>query len=236
MSGHSHASNVARKKGLVNAKKGALFTRLAQNITLAAKSGDDINFNPSLRMAIEKAKEANMPKDNIERAIKKGTGELGGASIEEVVYEAFGPDGIALLIKCVTDNTNRALTSVKTTLSKNNGNFASAGAVAWMFDERGCIEIEKTNWNDEKELEIIDAGALDVEVGDDRIYVTTEKNTLNTVREVLEKKGFTIKGIELVMIPKNTVNVPDKEKIMAFLDVVEEAEDVNEIFHNANLN
>jgi len=233
MSGHSKWSTIKRKKGAEDAKRGKIFTRLARDITLAARNGGDPATNPSLRMAIDKAKGANMPKDNIERAVKKGTGELGGGQVDEITYEAYGPHGVPILILCLTDNRNRTLADVRRVLNKLGGNMAEAGAVSWMFEQKGYITIENSDHDpDELFLLAVEAGAEDVEIGDDIIEVYTASADLHTVTAALEETGIKTDEAQLLQIPKNEIELGPKEsvQIMGIVEALEELDDVDQVY------
>ena len=234
MSGHSKWSTIKRKKGAEDAKRGKIFTRLARDIMLAARSGGgDPTTNPALRVAVDKAKGANMPKDNIERAIKKGTGELAGGEVEEVTYEAFAPHGVPLLIDCVTDNRNRTIADVRRILNKLGGNMAEAGSVSWMFDTRGYITIERSGQDpDEVFMVAVDAGAEDVEIGDDTIEIFTDPADLHTVVTRLEKAGLEIDEATLSQFPKNEIELDHQEtiKIMNIIEALEDLDDIDQVY------
>lgn len=233
MSGHSKWSTIKRKKGAEDAKRGKIFTRMARDITLAARSGGDPASNPTLRMAMDKAKGANMPKDNIERAIKKGTGELGGGQLDEITYEAYGPHGIPILISCLTDNRNRTLADVRRILNKMGGNMAEAGAVSWMFEQKGYITIERTNQDpDELFMLAVEAGAEDVEISDDLFEVYTASSDLHAVTVAMEEAGIKTDESQLSQIPKNEVELGQKEtvQIMGIVEALEELDDVDQVY------
>jgi YebC/PmpR family DNA-binding regulatory protein len=204
MSGHSKWSTIKRKKGAEDAKRGKLFTRLARDIMIAARSSGDPDSNPALRTAIDKARSANMPKDNIERAIKKGTGELEGGNVEEITYEAYGPHGIPILIQCLTDNRNRTLADVRKVFNRQGGNMAEAGAVSWMFDTKGYITLDCNDQDpDEIFMLAVDAGADDVEVGEAAIEIYTGPTDLHLVSTALTDARLKLTEAELSQIPKN---------------------------------
>ena len=234
MSGHSKWSTIKRKKGAEDARRGKIFTRLARDIMLAARSGGgDPATNPALRVAVDKAKGANMPKDNIERAIKKGTGELEGGEVEEVTYEAFAPHGVPLLIDCVTDNRNRTIADVRRILNKLGGNMAEAGSVSWMFDTRGYITIERPGQDpDEVFLVAVDAGAEDVEIGDDMIEIFTAPADLHSVVTRLEEAGLGIDEATLSQFPKNEIELDHQEtiKIMNIIEALEDLDDIDQVY------
>ncbi|HMR67803.1 MAG TPA: YebC/PmpR family DNA-binding transcriptional regulator [Anaerolineae bacterium] len=233
MSGHSKWSTIKRKKGAEDAKRGKIFTRIARDLMLAARSGGDPNSNPTLRLAIDKARGANMPKDNIERAIKKGTGELEGGNVEEITYEAYGPHGIPILIECLTDNRNRTLSDVRRVLNKGNGNMAEAGAVAWMFDTKGYISIERTDQDpDEVFMMAVEAGAQDVEIGDEAIEIYTAATDLHAVSTALTEQGLKIAESQLSQVPKNEIELGQKEtlQVMGIIEQLEELDDVQQVY------
>lgn len=238
MSGHSKWSTIKRKKSAEDAKRGKLFTRLARDITLAARNGGDPNANPALRLAIEKAKAANMPKENIERAIKRGTGELEGGAPEEVMYEGYAPHGVALLIKCLTDNRNRTLAEIRRVLNRGGGNLAEAGAVTWMFESKGLITIERGGRDpDDLFMMAVDAGAEDVDVSSEIVEVYTEPADLRIVADALQKRGIKVEEAELSMVPKTLVSLDEKEtlQVLHLIEQLEELEDVQQIYSNLDV-
>ncbi|MDM8529429.1 YebC/PmpR family DNA-binding transcriptional regulator [Anaerolineales bacterium HSG24] len=234
MSGHSKWSTIKRKKGAEDAKRGKIFTRLSRDIMLAARSGGgDQDANPSLRLAVSRAKAANMPKDNIERAIKKGTGELEGGNVEEITYEAYAPHGIPLLIQCVTDNRNRTLAELRRIFNRQGGNMAEAGAVSWMFDTKGYITIERTDQDpDDIFMFAVDAGADDVEIGDEVFEIYTSSDELHTVRGALEDNGLKIDEAQLSRIPKNEIELGKKEteQILNLIELLDDIDDVDQVY------
>ncbi|PWH15457.1 MAG: YebC/PmpR family DNA-binding transcriptional regulator [Ardenticatenia bacterium] len=238
MSGHSKWSTIKRKKSAEDAKRGKLFTRLARDITLAARNGGDPNANPALRLAIEKAKAANMPKENIERAIKRGTGELEGGAPEEVMYEGYAPHGVALLIKCLTDNRNRTLAEIRRVLNRGGGNLAEAGAVTWMFESKGLITIERGGRDpDDLFMMAVDAGAEDVDVSSEIVEIYTEPADLRVVADALQKRGIKVEEAELSMVPKTLVSLDEKEtlQVLHLIEQLEELEDVQQIYSNLDV-
>jgi YebC/PmpR family DNA-binding regulatory protein len=233
MSGHSKWSTIKRKKGAEDARRGKIFTRLTREITIAARNGGDPNANPTLRLAIERARGANMPKDNIERAIKKGTGELAGGDLEELIYEAYGPHGIPILIKCLTDNRNRTLADIRKVFNRQGGNMAEAGAVSWMFDTKGYITIERAGQDpDELFLIAADAGADDVEISDDFFEIYTPPELLHVVSAALTNNGLTIAEAELSPIPKNEITLDQKEtaQVLGVIETLDELDDVQQVY------
>jgi YebC/PmpR family DNA-binding regulatory protein len=236
MSGHSHWAGIKQRKGVNDAKRAKIFTRLAKPITIAARDGGgnpDTNFK--LRMAIDKAREFNMPKDNIDRAIKRGTGELKGAEIVEITYEAMGPGGIMLLVKTTTDNKNRTLGEIKTLLTKNGGKFGEAGSAMWNFEQAGSIVIDPAGKNTEElELVAIEAGAKDIKTEEDAFLVFTEPQELQLVQEALEKSGLKILESGLTYLPKSTIAVDENTRLdyEKLLEALDDQDDVDEIYDN----
>lgn len=243
MSGHSKWHNIRVKKGAADAKRGKVFTRHAKLIEIAAQKGGDPTMNPSLRVAIDNAKADSVPNANIERAIKKGSGEAKGDRMEEVVYAGYGPGNTALLIECLTDNKNRTLSNVKVALTKNGGSFAESSSVLWMFERRGIVAAEFKIENGELkmedlELELIDAGAEDIDVDDRTITVTTDMMNWTKVRDFLSANGFTVQSAGLKYMPTQKAEIKDLEtaqKLMALLEAVEEDDDVSEVHTNADI-
>lgn len=239
MSGHSKWSTIKRKKGAEDAKRGKLFTRLARDIMVAARNGGgDPNANPTLRTAVDKARAANMPKDNIERAIKKGTGELAGGDLEEVMYEAYGPHGVPILIKCLTDNRNRTLADIRRIFNRQGGNLAEAGAVSWMFDTKGYITIERNNQDpDEVFMIAVDAGADDVEISDRLFEIYTTPDMLHVVSNALVESGLEVDEAELAPIPKNEIELGQKEtmQVMGIIEALDELDDVQQVYSGLHI-
>ena len=241
MSKHSKWAKVKNQKGATDKKRSAVFTRLARGITVAAKEkGGDPVMNFQLRMAIDQAKDANMPKDNIDRAIKKGTGEGADAvQYDELVYEAFGPGGTAILIEVLTDNHNRAASEIKRILNKYNISLGSQGAVRWMFEKKGILQIPlgEIKNHDEAEMAAIDAGATDIKDEEEFFTVYTEPNDLEKIKIALEKTGFKIEYAGLEWVAKEKVAVSDevRAKLEALFEDLEENEDVNEYYTNADI-
>jgi YebC/PmpR family DNA-binding regulatory protein len=235
MSGHSKWAQIHRQKGAADAKRGALFTRLGNAITIAAKSGggdQDANFR--LRLAVDQAKTANMPKDNIERAIKRGTGELAGDRIEQITYEGFGPGGMAVIIECLTDNRNRTSSSIKHVLSKYGGSLGGPNSVGWLFEQKGAVRVE--NLADELELELIDAGAQDIN-RDDGVAIYTHPNDLKKVKDFLESKNIKIDYAEVEWVAKEKKELSKdlEESAKKFFDELDENEDINNYYSNAEV-
>ncbi|HPZ72448.1 MAG: YebC/PmpR family DNA-binding transcriptional regulator [Bacillota bacterium] len=239
MAGHSKWANIKHKKAKQDQARGKLFTRLSKDITLAAKQGGgDPDTNFRLRLAVNAAKAANMPNDTIDKAIKRGTGALGGQNLEEVVYEGYGPGGVAILVNALTDNRNRTAGEVRFIFSKNGGNLGTDGCVAWMFDRQGVILAENPNGISEDDILMaaLDAGATDVEI-DEEVEVLMEPDKLEAVEKALADIGLSVTDAEVVMQPQNTVDVDgdDQEKLEKLLDALEDNDDVQSVFHNANL-
>jgi len=240
MSGHSKWATTKRAKAIVDAKKGAIFTKLSNNISLAAREkGGDPNTNFSLRIAIDKAKAVNMPKENIERAIKRGTGELGGAQIAEYIYEGIGPVKSQFIIKALTDNKNRSAASVRHVFSKYGG---SLGSVMWNFDNKGVVRILseelKNGLSDDFELELIDAGAEDIQKEDEGVAIYTKSENLQKVKQFLDAKNIKTETAEIEYIAKEEAQLidADKESVQKFIDELENDEDISDYYHNlANL-
>jgi YebC/PmpR family DNA-binding regulatory protein len=239
MSGHSKWSTIKRKKGAEDAKRGKIFTRLAREITVAARAGGgDAAANPNLRLAIDKARGANMPKDNIERAIKRGTGELEGGNLEEVVYEGYAQHGVALLVQCLTDNRNRTLADVRRVFNRGGGSLAEAGAVTWMFEPKGLITVDRQGKDsDDIFMAAIEAGAEDVEISDEFVEVYTQAADLHIVLQVLESSGLVIDEAELSMIAKTPMAIGEKEthQVMGMIEALEELDDVQQVFSNLDI-
>lgn len=240
MAGHSKWANIKHRKGAQDAKRAKLFTRLGKELTIAAReAGGDPNFNPRLRLAIEKAKAANMPKDNLERAIKKGTGELEGADYIELRYEGYGPAGTAFIVDVVTDNKNRSASEIRTAFSRKNGNLGTDGAVSWMFQRKGEILIENTGFDiDELMMTALEAGAEDVKEEGEEIVVLTDVANFTSVVEELKKANYVIKEAEITMIPDNKVEITDLDtakKVMALYEALDDLDDVNDVYSNFDI-
>ena len=239
MSGHSKWSTIKHKKAAKDAQRGKLFTRLAREITIAAREGGSaIDTNINLRLAIDKAKSANMPKDNIERAIKRGTGELKGGELAEVTYEGYAPNGVALLVQVLTDNKNRAVADIRRVLTRQGGTLANAGAVAWQFERKGYIAITPDGMDEDDIFEIaVEAGADDIVFSDDMIEVYTELDNFQAVRQALESKGIKFETSELSMIPQTTIQLEENEtlKVMKIIEELEELDDTQQVYSNLDI-
>jgi YebC/PmpR family DNA-binding regulatory protein len=239
MSGHSKWHSIKHQKGVTDARRGQLFTKLTREIIIAAREGGgnpDTNFR--LRLAIQKARDSNMPMDNIDRAIKKGSGGGEGGSLSEMVLEGYGPGGIAILVSGLSDNRNRTIQEVRSTFTRHGGNMAESGSVAWQFDSKGIITIEAANVDsDELALSAIDAGAEDVKVESEVVEVYTVPEDLMKVRQALEKNGVKITSSELQKIPKQMVQLDEKAALQALklLDKLESIDDVQNVYSNADI-
>ena len=239
MSGHSKWKTIKHKKAATDAKRGKIFTRLGREITIAARTGGgdpDVNFN--LRLAIDKAKSANMPKDNIERAIKRGTGELKSADIIEVTYEGYAPNGVALLMQVLTDNKNRTVAEIRRVLTRQGGTLADAGAVAWQFDRKGYIAIAPDGIEENTVFEVaVEAGAEDIVFSDDMIEVYAELENFRAVRQALEDAGIHFETAELAMIPRTTMQLGEKEtlRVMGVIEALEELDDIQQVYSNLEI-
>jgi YebC/PmpR family DNA-binding regulatory protein len=239
MSGHSKWANIKHRKGAADARRGKIFTKLIKEITVAARmGGGDINANPRLRSAILEAKSENMPKDNWERAIKKGTGELEGVNYEESTYEGYGPGGVAILIDSVTDNKNRAVSEIRHALNKYGGNMAESGSVSWIFEPKGYLTIDKSLVAEEALMELaLEAGAEDVRDDGDKFEVLSKPGDFEAVKSALEKAKIKFEGAEMAKIPKNSVPVSGDmaEKLIRLLDALDDLDDVQKLHNNADL-
>nr|WP_321464994.1 YebC/PmpR family DNA-binding transcriptional regulator [uncultured Desulfobulbus sp.] len=240
MSGHSKWSTIKRKKGANDAKRGKIFTKLIKEITIAAKmGGGDADGNPRLRAAITAAKSENMPKDNIDRAIKKGTGDLDGAIYEEILYEGYGPGGVAVLVETMTDNKNRTVADIRHFFAKSGGNLGESGCVAWMFDKKGAITVEKDGITEEELMDVaLEAGADDVVDDEDSFQILTEPDVFNDVVEQLEKGGVKFSEATISMIPKNTIDVAEEKtarSLLRLLDNLEDHDDVQKVHANFDI-
>lgn len=238
MSGHSKWSTIKRKKGALDAKRGKLFTKLIKELTIAAREGGgDPAANPRLRLAVDNAKAANMPADNIDRAIKKATGELEGVTISELTYEGYGPGGVALLVEVATDNKNRTVAEVRHIFSKNTGNMGESGSVAWMFEKKGIITLPKLGKSEDDILEIaLNAGAEDMRTEDEYFEIQTEVESFEPVRRSLIEKNLNLDNASLQWIAKNTINVAGEnaERMMKLIESLEDCDDVQNVYSNAD--
>ena len=239
MSGHSKWSTIKRKKGALDAKRGKIFSRLIKEITIAARiGGGNPEGNSRLRTAIAAAKAENMPKDNIERAIKKGTGEIEGGSLEEIVYEGYGPAGVAVLVNILTDNKNRTSGEIRHIFAKHNGNLGETGCVSWLFDKKGLIVFEKGQVDEEKLFEAtLEAGADDVKEEATTFEVIVDPKNFEAVRGSLEQQNFKYLLAEITMVPKNTVKLEGKEaeQMIKLMDALEDSDDVQKTYANFDI-
>ncbi len=238
MSGHSKWATIKHKKAATDAKRGQLFTKLIKEITVAARSGGKPDANPRLRVAIDRAKDSSMPQDNIERAIKKGTGELEGVNYEDIVLEGYGPGGVAIYVEALTDNRNRTTSEVRTIFTKKGGNIAGAGSVSWMFEKKGYIVVAKSAIDEDKLMGIVlDAGAEDMVVEDENFGIKTAPQDLFKIKKALEANKIKTEGAEITFLPKNTVKVAgdDARKIIDLVDSIEEHEDVQNVYANFDI-
>jgi YebC/PmpR family DNA-binding regulatory protein len=240
VSGHSKWSTIKRKKGALDAKRGKIFTKLIKEIMVAARmGGGDIDGNPRLRSAVNAAKAENMPKDNIERAIKKGSGELGGAVYDEILYEGYGPGGVAVLVETMTDNKNRTVADIRHFFAKNNGNLGENGCVGWMFDKRGVISVDAAGVDEEKLMELaLEAGAEDVVNEDGSFQIYTAPEDFNAVVEQLEKSKVTMSEASILMVPKNTIAVTEEKtasNLLRLLESLEDHDDVQKVHANFDI-
>lgn len=239
MSGHSKWAGIKHKKALMDAKKGKVFTKLIKELTVSAKEGGgDPEANPRLRLAIAKAREANMPKDNIDKAIKKGTGELPGVTYEHIVYEGYGPAGVAIMIEALTDNKNRTTAELRNILSRKGGNMAGQGSVSWLFYKKGYILVDKTRIAEDALMDIVlEAGAEDLKSEGTSYEITTEVKDFEKIKEALKKNGVEWQMAELTMVPSSTVKVvgEDAKQVLALMDAIEDYEDVQNVYANFDI-
>jgi len=239
VAGHSKWSQIKRKKGVADAKRGQLFTKLGRAITVAARDGGgDPDGNATLANAIEKAKGMHMPKENIERAIARGTGEGGDATqIESVSYEGYGPAGVAMLVECLTDNRNRTAADIRHAFARADSNLGEPGSVAWMFEKRGVMLVDAQRYGEDDLMPAIDAGAQDVAIDGDSLRIECEASDLRAVRDALEQAGVDVESTEQTMIPTTTVEVDAKEarKLLRLIDVLDELDDVDQVHANFDI-
>jgi len=241
MSGHSKWHNIQAKKGKADAQRGAVFTKIGREIAIAVREGGaNPESNGKLRDIIAKAKANNMPNDNIQRSIKKASGELSNVVYEEITYEGYAPGGVAVIVDCISDNRNRTASDIRHCFAKYGGNLGTTGSVGFMFDEKGVLVVERAPGMEEDEImmQALEAGAEDVKADDDVFEIYTAPNDFSTVREALEGQGMTFLSAEVQKIPQNTVAVSDPDlivRIQKMLDLLEESDDVQNVFHNADL-
>ncbi|MER3328576.1 MAG: YebC/PmpR family DNA-binding transcriptional regulator [Candidatus Kapaibacterium sp.] len=240
MAGHSKWANIKHRKGRQDALKGKIFTQMGKEITIAAREGGgDTDMNPRLRLAVKKARDNDMPKDNIERAIKKGTGELEGQAFEEYRYEGYGPHGVAIIVETISDNKNRTVAEVRASFSKYEGNMGETNSVAWNFDRKGVVTIKTTGASEEDlMMEALEAGGEDVEYSPETSRIVCAMSDFNVVNDYFDKSIFEIEDSQLEYIAKNKVKITDvsiAKKVMLFLDKMEEVDDVQNVYNNADI-
>ncbi len=239
MAGHSKWANIKHRKAVEDARRGKLFTKLAREITVAARQGGgDPEYNFTLRLAIERAKAANMPSDTIERAIKRGTGELEGGELEEVIYEAYGPHGVALLIQVVTDNRNRTVAELRHIFNRRGGSLGETGSVMWQFDRKGAITIDADGMDPEEvALQAIDAGAEDFELDGNLVSIYTDPADLERVKRELESQGMHVINAELSLVPKTTLQLDAEQALqtLRLMEALEELDDVQRVYSNLDI-
>jgi len=239
MSGHSKWHSIKHKKGVVDAKRGKAFSKLIKEVTVAARlGGKDPDSNPRLRTAIAAAKAENMPRDNIDRAIKKGAGELEGSTYEEVTYEGYGPGGVAVLVEVLTDNKNRAVADVRHLFERSGGNLGAAGCLAWMFSQQGLVVLRKDEIDEEKLFELaLEAGAEDIKEGEKEIDVITEPSSFEQVKTAIDNGGFRYILAEITMIPKTTVSLDGKnaQQMLTLMELLEDNDDVSQVYANFDI-
>jgi YebC/PmpR family DNA-binding regulatory protein len=240
MSGHSKWHSIKHKKGALDAKRGKIFTKLIKEITVAARTGGsgDVDSNARLRKAVTDAKAQNMPNDTIDRAIKRGTGELEGASYDEVTYEGYGPNGVAIMVEAMTDNRNRTVAEIRHIFSKNGGNMGESGSVAWMFDKKGYIVVDKAAKSEEELFEIaIEAGADDMQDDGDVFEILTTPDSFETVNDAIKKAGIEPQAAEISMIPQNYIHLEggDAKTMMKLYDALDDNDDVQKVYANFDI-
>ncbi|GAB6035456.1 YebC/PmpR family DNA-binding transcriptional regulator [Fundidesulfovibrio butyratiphilus] len=239
MAGHSKWKNIQVRKTAQDAKKGKVFTKVTKELMLAAKAGgSDVNINARLRSAIAAAKAVNLPKDKIDQAIKKGSGELGGAAFEEIVYEGYGPSGVAILVEAATDNRNRTVAEIRHILSKGGGSLGESGCVAWMFEKKGLINLPRDKYDEDQAMEAaLEAGGEDVTDQDDSWEVSCPPEDFEAVRQAFESAGVAVESAEVSMVPKTTVDVDAEtgRKLMRLMDALDDNDDVQRVYANFEL-
>ena len=239
MAGHSKWKQIKRKKAVTDSRRASTWTKAIREITVAARAGGgDAAGNPRLRTAIDAARAVNMPNENIERAIKKGTGELEGSTLEEIVYEGYGPGGAAVLIEVTTDNPNRTVAEIRHAFSRNGGNLGATNSVAWMFDRKGQIVLDAARYEEDRALELaLEAGAEDFSRDGDQFIISTSPSRFHAVQDALRAKGITIESAELAMVPKSSVRIEGKqaEQMLRLMEALEELDDVSKVFSNFDI-
>jgi YebC/PmpR family DNA-binding regulatory protein len=238
MGGHSHWATIKRHKAAQDAKRGKIFTRLIRELTIAARQGGDPNGNPRLRLAVEKARDANMPNDTIKKAIQRGTGELPGVAYEEFTLEGYGPGGTALLLEITSDNRNRTVAEIRSLLTKNGGNMAEAGAVAWQFQKKGVLTIERGKVDEDRLLALaLDAGAEDVRAGEKAFEVITAPQDFEAVKKALADAKIETSLAEVSFVPQNTIKLEEKEaeQMLKLMEVLDEHDDIQKVYANFDI-
>jgi YebC/PmpR family DNA-binding regulatory protein len=239
MSGHNKWSTIKHKKGAADAKRGKMFSKLIKEITIAARmGGGDADGNPRLRTAVNAARAANMPKENIDRAIKRGTGEIEGVTYEEVIYEGYGPGGVAVIMEALTDNRNRTVAEVRHIFDKYSGNLGESGCVSWMFDKKGIVVVSAEGLTEDDVMELaLDAGAQDVKTEGHAFEITAEPTDFEAVRKAVEEKGWKVEFAEISMIPQNTVKLEGKkaEQMLKMMDALDDNDDAQKVFANFDI-
>ncbi len=239
MSGHNKWSTIKHKKGAADAKRGKIFSKIIKEITIAARmGGGDPEGNPRLRTVLNAARTANMPKDNIDRAIKRGTGEIAGVSYEEITYEGYGPGGVAVLVEALTDNKNRTVAEIRHIFDKYNGNLGESGCVSWIFEKKGVISIPSTGLTEDQVMELaLESGAQDVSTADDMFEITTDPAEFETVRKAVEDQGWKIEEASITRIPQNSVKLDGKkaEQMLKMMDVLDDHEDLQNVYANFDI-
>jgi len=239
MAGHSKWKQIKRKKAVTDSRRASAWTKLIREITVSAKAGGgDPGGNPRLRLAIDEARAANMPKENIERAIKKGTGELEGADYQELTYEGYGPGGAAIFIEATTDNPNRTVAEIRHAFSRNGGNLGASGSVGWMFDRKGQLYLDAGKHAEDTALDAaLESGADDFERDGDQYVVSTGVTNFHAIQDALSARGFQVESAEMAMVPKNTVKVEGEEaaRLIRLMEVLEELDDVSKVFSNFDI-
>ncbi len=238
MSGHSKWAGIKHKKAIIDAKRGKLFSKLVKDVTLAARSGGDPDANVALRTAVARAKEANVPADNLERAIKRGTGQLPGVSFEEITYEGYGPGGVAVMVEVLTDNKNRTSAEIRNIFTKGGGNLAGTGSVSWMFSKKGFIVVNKKAIDEDKLMDIVsESGGEDIDVGDTTYDITTAVRNFESVKASLRENNISTEVEELTMVPSSYVSLEKSraQQVLLFMELLEEQDDVQNVYANFDI-
>ncbi len=239
MSGHNKWSTIKHKKGAADAKRGKIFSKIIKEITIAARmGGGDPEGNPRLRTVLNAARNANMPKDNIDRAVKRGTGEIAGVTYEEVTYEGYGPGGVAVLVEALTDNKNRTVAEIRHIFDKYNGNLGESGCVSWIFEKKGIINVPAQGLTEDQVMELaLESGAQDVTMEDDMFEITTDPAEFEAVRKAVEDKGWKIDEASITMVPQNSVKLEGKkaEQMLKMMDVLDDHDDLQNVYANFDI-